>query len=588
MNPAQNQATGLGWVLLAACLSAPWLIPVHTEPWPTLYSEVAAGLVAVPLAAWALAARRDRLALDALAIGFALAALVPLLQAAGGLFMFPAEAPVVSVYLVGLALAVAVARRCEECAPGRLPDALFAGLLIASLASTALALAQWLHLDWGPLAAAIPGAGRPAIPGGGRLVANVGQSNELSTLLVWGLVGLWWTHWHRRIGGAVSMLAAAFLLLGVASTQSRTGWLAVALLLITAVVSPAPLTSRKHRTALIGLGLWFVLLASGWPAASALLEGSEAIRLDSGLSGGQRPEIWAMMIDGIRHRPWFGYGWNQGRLVQLAELPNYADLKIGVQHAHNLVLDLMVWNGVPLGLGFTALLGAWFWWQLRRAATAAQVLLLLALGTFMLHSMLELPHCKAFFLVPAALMMGALNARSALPVMLRVPRAAAALGVAVLTGALVLMWVEYRRIEVDLLAYRMRVAWPGISTAPPAPDIHVLGALQSALVNLRIEPRAGMDVEELERLRLTATRYPVESALFRYAKAAALNGQPRAAQESLSRWCLLFTRERCEMARSAWGEFQAEHPEIGPVPFPAFRWSASPGRASSLAHGAAA
>jgi O-antigen ligase len=563
MNPTKNESSGLGWVLLAVCLSAPWLIPVHTDPWPTLFSEVAAGMVAVPLAVWVLAARRGRLELDALSIGFALAALVPLLQAACGLFLFPAEAPVVSLYLVGLALAVAVARRSEDFAPGRLPDALFAGLVIASIASTALALAQWLHPDWGTLSA--------AIPGGVRTGANVGQTNELSTLLVWGLVGLWWAHLHRRIGGLVSTLAAAFLLLGVASTQSRTGWLAVALLLITAVVSPGPLGSAKHRAAFMGLGLWFVLLVLSWTAATNLVGGSEARSFEHQLSGNGRPEIWAMMIDGIRHRPWFGYGWNQGRLVQLGELPNYAELKIGVQHAHNLVLDLMVWNGVPLGLSFAALLGAWFWWQLRRAATAAQALLLLALGTFMLHSMLELPHCKVFFLLPAALMMGTLNARSALPVMLRVPRAAAALGVIVLSGALVLMWVEYRRIEVDLLAYRTRMAWNGIAPVPPAPDIRVLRALQSALVNLRIEPRAGMEAEELERLRLTAIRYPIESALFKYAKAAALNGQPRAAQESLSRYCLLFTRERCDVARSAWREFVTEHPEIGPVAFPIFR-----------------
>lgn len=560
MNLTQNQPTGLGWVLLSVCLSLPWLIPVHTEPWPTLYSEVAAGLVAVPLAVWVLGARRGRLEFDALAIGFALAALVPLLQVAYGLFAFPAEAPIVSLYLVGLALGVAVARRSEACAPGRLPDALFAGLVIASLASTALALAQWLHLDWGPLLA--------AIPSGDRTVANVGQTNELSTLLAWGLVGLWWAHLHRRTGGVVSVVASAFLLVGVASTQSRTGWLAVGLLLITAVVLPMPLGSARHRVAFIGLGLWFVMLVVGWPLATQLVEGGEALSLEERLSAGQRPEIWAMMIDGIRHRPWFGYGWNQGRLVQLGELPNYADLKIGVQHAHNLVLDLMVWNGAPLGLGFTALLGAWFWWQLRRVTTAAQILLLLALGTFMLHCMLELPHCKAFFLAPAVLMMGTLNARSALPVMFRLPRAAALLGVIVLAGSLALMWIEYRRIEVDLQAYRMRAARIGLLPPPPAPDILVLDALQSALVNLRIVPRAGMDVEDLERLRLTAIRYPIESALFSHAKAAALNGQLRAAQESLSRWCLLFPRDRCDAARSAWDEFITEHPEIGAGPFP--------------------
>ena len=564
MNLTKDEPTGLGWVLLAVCMSAPWLIPVHTDPWPTLFSEVAAGLVAVPLVVWVLAARRGHLELDALSIGFGLAAVVPLLQAASGLFLFPAEAPIVSLYLAGMVFAVAAACRSEQYMPGRLSSALFAGLLIASLASTALALAQWLYLDWGPLLATIPPGG------GGRPVANVGQTNELSTLLVWGLVGLWWAHLYGRIGGIVSVLGAAFLLVGVASTQSRTGWLAVGLLLGTAVASPARLDSAKHRGAFIGLGLWFVLLVLGWPAVTELGDASKALSLNSQLSVGPRPEIWAMMIDGIWHRPWFGYGWNQGRLVQLGEVQNFTYLKLAVEHAHNVVLDLMVWNGVPLGLGFAALLGVWFWWQLRRAITAVQILLILALSTFMLHAMLELPHCHAYFLVPAALMMGTLNALSVLPVMLRVPRAAAALGVAVLAGALVLMWIDYRRIEADLQAYRIRNAWSGIGLVPPAPEVFVLRALQSTLLDLRIEPRAGMDAEELERLRRTATRYPIEPAIFRYAKAAALNGKPSAAQETLSRFCLRFPQARCDLARSEWGEFVTVHPEIQPVPFPTF------------------
>lgn len=560
MNFIKKETTGLGWTLFAIGLSVPWLIPVHTDPWPTLYSEVAAGLVLLPLAVWLFGVRCGRLEIDALTIGFALAALVTLVQAACGMFLFPAEAPVVSLYLAGFAMVVALARRAEEAVPGRLPDVLFAGLVIAALVSTALALAQWLHLDWGPLLAAIPDAGA-------RTVANVGQTNELSTLLMWGLVGVWWAYSQRRIGGTVSLLAAAFVLLGVASTQSRTGWLAVGLLLVTAMASPARLESAKHRPAFILLGLWFITLVAIWPVATRLI-GGEALSLDAQLMVGLRPKIWAMMLDGIGHQPWLGYGWNQGRLVQLGELPNYAELKIGVQHAHNLVLDLVVWNGVPLGLSFAALLGTWFWRQWRCTTTAAQALLLLALFMFMLHAMLELPHCKAFFLMPVALMMGILNAHSGLLVVFRIPRAVAGLGVAALAGVLVLTVVDYRRIEVDLQAYRMRMAWNGIQPVPPAPVIYVLGGLQTALVNLRIEPLAGMEVEVLEHLRITATRYPIEPVLFKYAKAAALNGQPEAAQESLKRWCLLFNEERCDLARSAWDEFKKGHPEVEFLPFP--------------------
>lgn len=537
-----SERTGLGWALLALCFAAPWLIPVHTDPWPTLYSEVTSGLAVAVLAIWVVLSR-TRLELDALSLGFAFAAAIPLLQAIVGLFAFPGEAPMVSVYLLGFAVAVATARLCEVEEPGRLPDALFAGLIVAALASTALALAQWLQLDWGPLLAPV------AV--GTRSMANVGQANELSTLLVWGLVGLWWSNSRRSIGGAVTFLAAAALLLGVASTQSRTGWLGVGLLLALGVLSPRPLKTHRHRAAFIVLGLWFLALILGWTEATAIVGAGGAEALDSRLTSGRRPEIWALMIDGISHRPWLGYGWNQGRLVQLAELPNYAHMKIGIQHAHNLVLDLMVWNGVPLGLTLAGLLGAWFWWQLRRTVTESQALLVLGLAVFMMHCFLELPHSKAFFLAPAALMMGLLNAHSGLPVLIRFPRFASVALVSAIGGFLVLVWLEYRALELDVQSNRLRAAWLGTQPSDPAPDIHVLRALQAALLNLRIQPRSGMELEQIEQLRLTSVRYPTEFTLRRYATAAALNGQPAAAKEALRSRCMLFLREQCDDANLA-------------------------------------
>lgn len=555
----RNSSTGVGWSLLAFGFALPWLVPVHSYPWATLYSEVTAGLALLPLALWAVM-RRARMELDLLSLGFAAAALIPLLQAAGGMFAFPGEASVISVYLLGCAVSVAIARSCEVLAPGRLPDALFAGFVIAALVSTALALAQCLLLDWGPFMAPIATGIRP--------MANVGQANELSTLLLWGLIGLWWAHYRRRIGGWVAVIAAATLLLGVASTQSRTGWLGIALLLVVAWVSPASLGTAKHRVAYVGLGVWFSVLALGWTFAIELIGAGGAESLGSRLTSGRRPEIWSMMLDGIRQRPLLGYGWNQGRLVQVDVLPQYADLKMGVQHAHNLVLDLMVWNGVPLGLAIAALLGLWFWWQVRRADSAEQILLLLVIGTFALHAMLELPHCKAFFLVPVALMMGILNKRSALVAPARLPRVAAVALVTVLGSVLLLMWTDYRAIELDVQSRRLRAARIGVRAPPPPPEIHALNGLQAALVSERIEPREGMPVAEIERLRLTATRYPEETALLRYAKAAALNGRSLAAQEALRNSCLLFSRAYCDNLRVAWGEFTGQHVIVESVPFP--------------------
>lgn len=554
MNFAHTHSFGLGWVLLILGFSLPWLVPIHSEPLPTIFNEILAAVAVTLLAAWLLLAFKSRFAFDALAVGFGVSAVIPLAQSATGLYLFSGEAPVVSFYLMGICSTMLIARRCEETAPGKLPDALFAALVMSSLISTALALGQWLQLDWGLFMA--------PIVDGTRAVANVGQANELSTLLVWGLVGLWWAYSHGRIGGSVCVLAAGFFLIGIASTQSRTGYLCVTMLFFTSQLAPSLIKNPKHKLGFVVLGCWFVILILGWGVLSKFVGAGEFRGVADQLSAGLRPQIWQMMIDGIAHRPWFGYGWNQGRLVQLYELPNYAGWNVGIQHAHNLILDLLVWNGIPLGLCLIIPLGYWFWWQFRKIKTADQFLLFIALNVFVLHSMLELPHCKAFFLVPAAIIMGVLNARTYLPVIFTIPRFVPLSATALMAGALVMSWIDYRKIEQDLFSYRMRMARIGSLVVPPPPNIYVLTALQSALVNLRIEPRSEMSTAELERMRITAIRYPIESALLNYAKAAALNNQPEEARLSLSRLCLLFSGTRCAQAREAWREFTSENATI--------------------------
>lgn len=554
-----SKKTGLGWVLLVIAMSFPWLIPVRTNPWPTLFQELAAGLAIVPLALWVIARWPGALRADWASISFALAALVPLVQAVSGMFAFPGEAPLISIYLLGIATTMVIARRSEECVTGRALDALFAGLFMAALISSGLAMAQWLNVGSDSFVSSSPFSGRTE--------GNIGQPNLLSSLLVWGLVGLWWAYQQHRVGGPVTFLAAAMLLVGIVSSQSRTGWIAVGLLLVVGLVSPRGLNSAKLRPGLIGLAAWFSLCLVAWPALSAMLYGAQAVDVAGRLSVGLRPQLWAMMMSGVEHRPWFGYGWNQGRLVQEAVYPAYANLGNGVQHAHNLVLDLLLWNGVPLGLVFTVLLATWFWWQVRRVNSPQEILLLLALSTFIVHTMLELPHVHAYFLIPVALMMGALNAKTGFPTVLKISRLVGGLTVALLGGALLLSWIDYVRIESDVLSYRMRVARVGNLPASPFPRVYVLVGLKSSLIGLRMKPRSEMGAD-LERMRLTALRYPVESAWFNYAHAAALNHQPLEARKALLRFCLLFPKDRCDEARTTWTAALAESPTMENVIFP--------------------
>src|SRR5574337_958761 len=68
-----------------------------------------------------------------------------------------------------------------------------------------------------------------------------------------------------------------------------------------------------------------------------------------------------------------------------------------------------VQNGVPLGGLLALALGAWFIMKALRVTTAQGCLLLLGIGTLGLHAMLEFPQEYAYFLLPAGLMMGALD-----------------------------------------------------------------------------------------------------------------------------------------------------------------------------------
>ena len=538
--------TGLAWAFWAFASSLPWLLPTHSAPWTTIYQELLIAGLILPIAVWAMWFRNGRWQVDALAAGFLAAAFVPILQSAYGMFSLPAESPLVSHYLTGFALTSIIARRAEEIAPGRLIDAMLAGFVIAALFSTGIALYQWLGLDsLGVLLASNPPGDRP--------VANVGQPNNLASLLVWGLVAIWWAYLRRRISGATAMFAAAFMLVGVALTQSRAGVLEVLVICVAAFVCRRVLRTAGHWPAWLALVLWFAACLIALDPLSRHLVGEPTRSLVDAASPQERAMLLKLVLTSIGERPWFGYGWNQNvtaHVEHAAQFPMHGT----VGNAHNLILDLVLWNGVPLGVVMVVGLCAWLWWAARDSDTAEQRLLIVGVATFSLHAMLELPHVFACFLVPVAVMVGTLNAHRKKSDLFTLPRTV--IGAAIVLHGLVLMsmFSEYGRIEANATAARMRAA--NIAGAPPETDprVFVLQSLQDGLLTLRAEPRRNMGADELEHMRRAVTRYPTKSGLFRYANAAALNGRPQEATRALRVLCSLHPVESCREAGQGWAQ----------------------------------
>ena len=548
--------------LWSATSILPWLIGLHPDPWPNFYNDLAAAASVVVLAvivAW----YRQALRVDRVALVLAGVACLPLLQAAFGLFMLPSEAPVIALFVLGIACAVVLGRTAQHHWPQVFGAALFGGLAAAALISAVLAFAQVLHLDWGVLLA-------PVVIGGSRPYANVGQPNELATLLVWGVIGVLWIRVEGRFDNRGAAIAVAILLLAVVITRSRTGWLEVAVLHAVGLVRPAclGLRFRRARWAVCASLVLFVLCIGAWELLIHWQGLAAGLPTTSRFAAEVRPQIWRMFADGILLEPWFGYGWDQGRVLQLRVLAEHCDLKVGFQHAHNFLLDLLAWNGIPIGATLITGIAWWLVFQLRRLQTPSDWLVMLTIIVFMLHASLELPHSKAFFLLPLGLMVGMLNERAGLRSLIAVKPKILTFAALAFMGILTVLVQDFSRIQEDLRSYRVRTAWAGIAPAPPRPKIYLLKALQTALETFRVEPRETMDANSIDLIRRAATRYPTGTSLMLQAKVSTLNSAPDDAAQALTQLCLLLDDRSCGRAESVWDAFKSEYPRSRIIEFP--------------------
>jgi len=555
--PRLNSPASLSWALLSVALALPWLLATHTAPWTTFHADAALAVALLPLAVWVTATCPGRWPLTWPHLTLALVALLPIVQLASEQHTYRADALLASLYVGGFALAALVGAQAEATHPERTPDTLFTSFAIAAIASVGLVLYQWLNVEGlGMLVLPLPLGRRP--------VANLGQPNLLATLLVWGLLALWWGRARGQLSPAVAVAAAAFLLVGTAATQSRAGALQVAVVALAACVGPrAP--RLLGRTAVLALLAWFVACSLVWPGLSGALQLEPALSLEHHVDPGRRLQIWALALDLIAQRPLFGWGWNEGATAQLALADSGPALHLVTPYMHNLLLDLLVWNGVPLGLLIFAALAVWFVNRWRHHAPAERPLLL-ALTVLLLHALLELPHAYAIFLLPAGLMLGVLETRAARPAVMRVPRALIGSLVALLALTLAVVVVDYFRVEADFRDTRMRNSRVGDLTPVPAPRLWLLAPFGELLEVLRIEPATGLDPTTLQLMRRVAERFPSASNLFHYAQAAALNNQPDEARRSLRLLCHLSRPDQCQAAGEAWRSLaETRHPVLAAV-----------------------
>lgn len=507
-----------------------WLLSIHARPWINFHSEALALAAICLLVTSRLLCRQHTPTLPIASIWLALAILIPWMQYFAGLNFFAGDAVVSALYLTGLLGAFFVGYGYAANAPasgGALLGFMHA-LWVAALLSAVIGLLQWLQLE---TALQLYAVERDAQ---GRALGNVGQPNQLASLLLIGMGALAFVYESKVIGRLAFALGIAFMSFVLVLTQSRTGLLSVVILAVFLIWKRRHVQLRLSAPVVAMWALIFCATTLVFPYLNNAMLLADVRSLAAPGAINERYLIWQQITYAISQAPWVGYGWNQTATAQISAAMVFPG-STPVTYAHNLILDLFVWNGVPLGLLLTGVCGYWFVTRVKQVSRPAGIFAMTCLLPFAIHSMLEYPHAYAYFLLAAGVMAGTVEASIAGTKMIPVNRR--------WCWSLLTIWMafgsyfcyEYLLIEKDFSVARFEALRIGITPVEyQIPDIRMSTHLAALSKATRQKPIRGMSNDQIDNMKQVALRFPNGPTTFRYALALGLNGDPAGATAQMA------------------------------------------------------
>ncbi len=431
-------------------VSGPFLVPSHTEPIGSFWSEWWAAALGLAAAVAGLLALRDRpLALPP-TLGIPAALLVGLLlQWMFGRLAFPQVGLLYAAYVLWAGLLLLLGRHLAETVGlTRLADVLACAMALGALVAAGIALAQWLRIA-------------PRVPWifphlGGGIYANLGQVNHHAHYSWLGIASLFYLRGRGWLGRPLLWLAVLPIALGSVVSGSRSVLLYPLILLAaifwarhrerggtTASLLPDAAALLPTVIALDFFATWVstYLPGAASPSASRLYESVSAPSTRLALAR----SAWSAFVE----HPWLGQGagnFSWSSFVAAAGRTGDAPYQVA-ENAHNFVLQGLAEFGAPVTLMVVLLLALWARRFLGRPWGLEKYWCGAVLGIGAAHALLEYPLWYAYFLGPAALLLGASDSGPA--VVLGGRRLTVYLLLAALAGAAILASLrsDYAAIE---------------------------------------------------------------------------------------------------------------------------------------------
>lgn len=251
----------------------------------------------------------------------------------------------------------------------------------------------------------------------GSYYGNLAQRNHLATYLSWSLISVLYLHAKSYLRSLVSIPLIIFLLVGIALTSSRMTWLQISWIALAAgYLSYRMDAAQRPRLwyMVCGLPLVYLVITLALPHVFDLFHFSfneTAIdRIRANTLDSSRWLIYSQSWEIFTANPLWGVGPGELAFNQFLLMDHY-DRSLFASSTHNLLLDLLVMSGI---VGTSFFLWIFVTWLLRARRitvsleTSCIILFLSVLG---IHSLLEFPEWYAFFLFPAAFLMGSMETR---------------------------------------------------------------------------------------------------------------------------------------------------------------------------------
>ncbi len=392
------------YTLSVALFVVACLLPFHKTPWTTFGSEMLTFLSALALVLATFYKEKFLIAKPQWLLALFLT--IPTVQLLAGQILYFSNALLCTAYILFFwVMIVAGYNLAQQQGRVKVFELFSATVIVIGLLSCVIAILQWLQLN----TAFYPYMN---ILKGNRPYANFAQPNNLATFLTLGLFGVLYFYEKRIAPSLILVPITLIFMLTIALTQSRTAWVVC---LFTLGYLAIKQFGQAKRFGFLKLLAWVVVFIGTifvLPYLNQLIEivspqqVTETVSvIERASSGYLRIDMWNQALVAITQHPWIGYGWNQTGMAQIAAFDLYPSHE-WYKSAHNVILDLLIWNGIPLGGLILLYFAGWLYWLNKGVRDAESVVATLMVCAILIHSMLEYPIHYAYFLLPMGFLLG--------------------------------------------------------------------------------------------------------------------------------------------------------------------------------------